>query len=171
MRFNIGNLQQDPSKHGKCNHVMDNLPFLVPCPAWISMHLKLLEDLYDTLLLPAAEMCVLGKTPHYSFYLQQLEEIKADVDVRVQLRWAVMGHYMVTGLELLSHRDRGQRVNQMREQRWSCVMLTLDAKYRAWELCRHTGRKNKGCHHKYLDPLKVGACKVQSTGGGKCFCI
>lgn len=33
------------------------------------------------LLLPAAEMCLLDKTPHYSLYLQQLAEIKADMSV------------------------------------------------------------------------------------------
>lgn len=61
--------------------------------------LRAVSGLYDTflLLLPAAELCRLDKTPHYSLYLQQLEEIKANMNVRVQLCRAVMGHYMVAG--------------------------------------------------------------------------
>ncbi len=73
--------------------------------------LRAVSGLYDTflllLLLPAAELCLLDKTPHYSLYLQQLEEIKANMNVRVQLCRAVMGHYMVTGWAAVK-RETGQ---------------------------------------------------------------
>lgn len=108
---------------------------------------------------PAAKLCLLDKTAHYSLYLQQLEEIKANMIVRVQLCRAVMGHYMVTGWAAVTQGDGSVCVNQARDgvKPWGYVIMAELCTWNTGEgLWSHTGMKWRLLHcHKYADSLKV----------------
>ncbi len=83
--------------------------------------LRAVSGLYDTflLLLPAAELCLLDKTPHYSLYLQQLEEIKASMNVRSPVVWSSYGSL------------NGYRLSRRHTGRWVSVCKSNEGRREA----------------------------------------